>query len=76
MQYAYRVPSQSMYQLSKFCETQYFASVQIINQQLYNRLLTNIFSYCCFGVCEGEIFVWVARPLTSPLVAALFSPLL
>ena len=34
MQYAYLVPSQSInVRLLKFCETQYFASVQIINQQ-------------------------------------------
>ena len=51
-----------------FAKRQYFASVQIINQQHYNRLLrpTNIFSYCRFGVWAGEIFVWRAPPLLAP----------
>ena len=77
--YAYRVLSQSMYQSQKFCETQYFESVQIINQQPYNRLLrpTNIFSFCRFGVWAGKIFVWGAPPLLAhpPLVAALLNRL-
>ena len=51
--------------------TQYFASVQIINQQCCNRILKNSFSYCCFGVSRGEIFcLWGVAPW-PPLVAAL-----
>ena len=47
---------------------QYFASVQIINQQPCITLLrpTNIFSYCGFGVWASEIFVWGAPPLLPP----------
>ena len=47
---------------------QYFASVQIITQQPYNRLLNNIFSYCRIGVWAAKFLFGRALPL---LVAAL-----
>ena len=46
-----------------FAKRKYFASAQIVEQQPCSELLTNIFSYCRFGVWGDEIFVWGRRSL-------------
>ena len=74
MQYAYRCHRNQCTDFKSLAKAIYFASVQIIiNQQPYNRILTNIFSYYRFRVLRARNFcLGVHRPPWPPLVAALW----